>query len=234
MLLPWVLGLWYTIRNWRDAKFALLLSLQAGVIISSPFIAIDGYNRVFASTTALDAIFVALGIVVLSSYFRQDTLQYIPNSVQTWQQSRALIATALTAMLLPVILPAAYRTEDQPTGLTPPQCPQGLEAVIVQPGRSSLVLPLVNAGDETIFPLSVRADYFGTRFSSHVQRKSELRQPAGAKWVWGTRLDSEKAGKSVYFKWSGKELIAGKNVVFCLKPSTDPGKFIANAVILLD
>lgn len=135
-------------------------------------------------------------------------------------------------MLLPVFLPVAYRTAEQPPGLTPPRCPEGLETVIVRPGRSSLVLQLVEAGDETIFPVSVRADHFGTRFSSHVQRKNELRQPAGTKWVWGTRLDSAGAGKTVFFKWSGKELTLGKDLGFCLRPSTEPGKFFYTATKL--
>ena len=217
LLLPWAIGLYYTIRNWKDPSFALLLSLQAGIIVSSPFIAIDGYNRVFASTTALDAIFVAFGIMVLSNYFTRSAQPSIPDKCVTWGQSKTLTATALTAMLLPVFLPAMYRTTDQRTGLSPPRCPEGLEAVIVRPGRSSLVLPLVDAGKETIFPVSVRADHFGTRFSSHVQRKNKLRQPAGTMWVWGTRLDANGLGQNIYFKWSGRKIESGRYTGFCLE-----------------
>ncbi len=230
LLLPWSLGLWYAIRNWRDPRYALLLWLQAGIVASSPFIAIDGYNRVFASTTGMDATFVALGIFVLTNQCAKHSsapAEVGSTSVSTLQKTVSLAATGLAAMFVPVLIPIAYRTATPPAAIAAPTCPTGQEGVVVRPGRSAIVLPLVNPGEESIYPLSVRADHFGSRFDRFVVRKEELRQPAGTQFIWGTRLDAESAGVEVYFRWSRNELTKDVAKGLCLE--REPRKTIATA-----
>ncbi|MEM8970648.1 MAG: hypothetical protein AAGD43_01110, partial [Pseudomonadota bacterium] len=212
-------------------RFAMLLWLQAGIIASSPFIAIDGYNRVFASTTGLDAVFVALGILVLTNYFTKPATEQVAamHSVSSAAASPTVpvAAIGLAAMFVPVLLPIAYRTAAPLAAIAAPNCPAGQTAVVVRPGRSALVLPLVKSGEGTIYPLSVGADHFGTRFDRFVAKKEELRQPAGTKLIWGTRLDAGGAGNEIYFKWSGGKLAPGEMRGFCLERA--PGAVIATA-----
>lgn len=233
LLLPWALGLWYAIRNYRNPRFAMLLWLQAGVVASSPFIAIDGYNRVFASTTGLDAVFVALGLLVLTNYFTKlGPVWAVEREASMPEQAQLtlLVVVGATAMLLPVLMPIVYRTATVTASITAPSCPSGQEDIVVQLGRSALVLPLVEPGEETLFPVSVRADNFGARLDRFVVRKEELRQPAGTKLIWGTRLDDKGAGNEIYFKWSGEGLAPGEVKSFCLERV--PGAVIATATKL--
>ncbi len=227
-LLPWIIGVWAALKQWRQPRYALLLSLQAGIIISSPFIAIDGQNRVFAATVAVDALFVALGIVWISNRLTSKTqLKTKTSTIQAPVISLVAYAGVL-ALLLPVAMLAAIYPNALFAGHTPPSCERGQEAIVVRPGRSTLVLPLVKAGEETLYPIQVRADRFEARFHKTVHSKEELRLPPGQTLVWGTRLDKGLAGKPIYFIWSGELPHVGQLVGFCIaRPG--PGKRIGTA-----
>jgi hypothetical protein len=231
-LVPWVLGVWFTIKRWREPRYAFLLALQAGIIVSSPFIAIDGQNRVFASTVALDALFVAIGVMWISNRLASKK-NVAPDRVpETDYRIGMLAGIGLAVLFIPPAMLAAVRPNVEPSGYQPPHCEPGLKAVVVHPGRSTLVLPLVKAGEETLFPLRVRGDHFRERFHKSVQRQPELSFPTGTSVVLGYRLDSGSIGQAVLFSWSGKPPVPGQLVGFCVRPPEDPHDYFGTATAM--
>lgn len=228
LLLLWLPGIWMALKQWRQPRYALLLFLQAGLIVSAPFIAIDGQNRVFAATVPVDALFVALGIMWLSKRLASNTQANSQTSQFYELRFGVLAGVSVVALILPVAMLAAIRPNALFTAYTPPSCTQGLEAVVVRVNRSTLVLPLVKAGEETLFPLRVRADHFGSRFHKWVHSKEELRLPAGHNLVWATRLEEGKVGHPIYFSWAEELPPAGALVDFCVRQA-GPGKRIGTA-----
>ena len=90
-------------------------------------------------------------------------------------------------------------------------------------------MPQVKAGEESSFPLRVRADHFGERFDRWVVKQDELRVGAGNSLLWATRLDSGAPGAALYFKWAGAVPAAGDLTGFCIDPGHKPGGFLMTA-----
>ena len=111
LLIAWVLGVWFALQRWRQSRYALLLWLQGGMLVSAPFIVFDGYSRVYAPTVGVDAAFVALGMAWLARWLTnggavalaEDTSNRMTLSL------RHSIALAILALLGPVIaLPSVH------------------------------------------------------------------------------------------------------------------------------
>jgi hypothetical protein len=215
-LVPWALGVWYALQKWRQPRYALLLWMQAGILVSSPFIIVDETNRIFAASIGVDALFVGLGFLWLCDRLASRTRAINQNSTANQHGIPLMVGIGMAALLLPVALFAAIRPNATLAGYKPPVCESGLEAIVVRPGRSTLILPLVKPGEETIYPLSLRADQFGSRLR-RVHSKNEFRLPAGHALVWGTRLEEGSVGKTIYFSWSGELPSAGTIVGFCVR-----------------
>ena len=236
LMLPWFLGVWYALQRWREPRYAMLIWMQAGVLVSAPFLVIDGYNRVFASTIALDAIFVALGFVwlgerlAISSEKTEASSRHRASENGALLTGSALAALGTAALMVPVLLPLAYRGAPLEVALRAPDCPAGQESVTVRPGRGTLALPLVEAGKERVWPLAVRSDHFAGRFDRWVVKREALGQPAGTQLFWGTRIDGEKAGRGIYIKWGGEVPVAGDLVRFCVDGKARLSGFLMSAV----
>lgn len=229
LLILWVIGIWETLKQWRQSQYALLLFLQAGLIISAPFIAIDGQNRIFSSTVAIDGLFVALGMMWIFKRLAAKA-QTTPKTYEFHETSfGALAGVSAMALILPVAMLAAIRPSDSFAGHTPPNCEQGLEAIVVRINRGTLVLPQVEKGDESLYPLRVRADHFGSRFHRWVHSKENLRLPAGHSFLWATQLEEGHVGQPIYFSWSGELPTAGTITGFCVKRHVAPRKRIGTA-----
>lgn len=227
LLLPlWIAGLWAAVRRWREPRYAMLIALQAGIVASSPFISIDGQNRVFASTSAADALFVAMGMYWVGA-------RLVPGAAagpaygERQAGGFALLAGA-AALVLPLALFAAIKPAQPLPGYAPPSCEAGQEAIVAYPARGTLVLPLVEAGEKSIFPLRVRAAHFRTRFHRWVHAKEELALPAGTSLVWAIRLDRGSVGMPLYFTWSGEIPPAGRPSGFCVE-ARRPGRYLGTA-----
>jgi hypothetical protein len=232
LLLLWIPGIWMALKQWRQPRSALLLFLQTGLIVSAPFIAIDGQNRVFAGTVAVDALFVALGLMWVSKRFISRTREEPRTSELHGPRIEMLAGAGMMALILPVAMLAAIRPNSSFTAHSAPKCAPSLEAVVVHLNRSTLVLSLVEAGQDTLFPLRVRADHFGSRFHKWVYSKEELRLPAGHALIWATRLEEGFVGKRIYFSWPGELPSSGTIVGFCVQRPLTPGKRIGTATAI--
>lgn len=223
LLVPlWLLGLWIAVRHWREAHSALLLWLQGGVLLSSPFITFDGGNRIYAATMGVDAALVGLGVTWLSGHMAA-RFGSGPSRLSAAGQGHGLMAAALCALLLPGALLVAIRAGAAPVIYPAPNCGP-LEPVVVRPGRSTLALPLVAPGEAGLYPLRVRADHFAARMDKSVHNANELRQPAGTTLVWGYRLDAAAPGAAIRFRWNGSRLPVGDVVGFCVQPPAPGSK----------
>ena len=229
LLVPWALGVWASLWRWREPPCALLLMVQAGIILSSPFLIYDAHSRAFASTVAVDALFVALGMVWIGDRLapRNSSRTQVPAEGSGLGFA---VYAGLAALLVPLALFAIARPVQAPEGFTPPACGPGEEAVVIVPGSATLVLPLVAQGESSLFPLSVRADHFSSRLHRWVHAKDELRLPAGSNLVYGARLDNGSLGQQTLFVWKGEMPARGKPVGFCVKKGQDLGTFIGRAV----
>ncbi len=228
LLMPWIFGVWRAVRNWREPRYALLLWMQAGILISSPFIIVDESNRTFAASMGVDALFVGLGFLSICDRFASWAGAIPQNNTANEQDITLLAGLGMAALFLPVALFAAIHPNTTLAGYKPPVCEPGFEAIVVRPGRGTPVLPLVRTGEESLYPLSVRADHFGSRFHRRVHSKEELRLPAGHALVWATRLEEGSVGQPIYFSWSGELPPAGSLVGFCVK-RPGPGKRVGTA-----
>ena len=229
LLVPWILGVWFAIKRWRYPRYALLLALQAGILISSPFIIVDETNRLFAATMGVDALFVGLGMMWISTRFTSKRQEKSETFVIQEPRVGVLAGVAAMALILPVAMLAIIRPNESFAGHTPPSCEPGLEAVVVRPGPGTLVLPLVKAGEETLYPLRVRADHVAARFHRRARKNHQLTFPPGTTLYWGTRLEEGSVGQRIYFSWSGELPPAGRTVGFCINRPAGSGRKIGTA-----
>lgn len=217
LLIPWMLGAWYALKRWREPAYSMLLAIEAGIIISSPFLIYDGHNRAFASTVAVDAAFVALGMVWIGERLKVIATDTKPVSVSR-RGNRGLVAAGVTALFMPVVLFAAIKPASPPVALSPPQCEAGQKSVTLKLSQGTLMLPLVAPGEERLFPLAVRADHFGARFHQWVHAKEELGGKAGTTLVWGLRLEQGSRAALTYFRWKGAIRPESGGMGFCVNP----------------
>ena len=217
----WMAGVWFAVKRWREPRYALLLWLQAGILVSSPFITFDGGNRVYAATVPLDALFVGLGVIWTSTHMEskpEATIKHIASVME----SAALALVGIAIVLVPISTQIAIRLGNAKMVYVPPICENGLDSVIIRPGRSTLQLPLVSPGEETVFPLRVRANHLAKRLHKTVHNAFEFHHEPGTTLVWGVHLDSHKFGEQVFFLWKGEELTAGNVVGLCIRRPEDP------------
>jgi hypothetical protein len=93
------------------------------------------------------------------------------------------------------------------------------------------MLPLVAAGEDTVFPLRVRADHLAQRLHKTVHNAFEFHRDSGTTLVWGVRLDAGKFGRQTFFVWKKSKLTAGEVVGFCvMRPEAGSGRNIGTAV----
>jgi len=216
LLIPWICGVWHTLKRWRELPYSLLLAIEAGIIVSSPFLIYDAHNRAFASTIAVDALFVALGLVWICK--RLGTLA-VENKRCDLRPANAsgLAAIGLIALALPVAMFAAIRPTSAPVSLKTPECEIGQKAVALKLSQGTLLLPLVAAGREQLYPLAVRADHFGERFHRWVHAKQELAVKPGTTLVWGLRMEAGARAALSYFSWKGPLPANSDSLHFCVK-----------------
>ena len=226
----WLAGVWFAVRRWRDPRYALLLWLQAGILASSPFITFDGGNRVYAATIPVDALFVGLGVMLAGAHIAPMSTAVLERGASA-KASVLFLALSIAMVLVPIGALIAIRLNSEKVQYSKPVCTNGLEPVVVRPGRSTLVLPLVTPGEETVFPLRVRADYLAQRLHKSVHHAFEFIREAGTVLVWGIQLDTAQFGRRIMFVWKGSELPAGEAVGFCVKlPKAGSGRNIGTAV----
>ena len=226
--LPWVFGVFTAIQRWREPRYSLLLWLQAGVLVSSPFVIFDGGSRIFAATVALDALFVGLGVMRIFALAPRMARAATARSESMPAGWRTVTAFGALCLALPVAILFLLHAGAPALAYAPPNCENGLIPVVVQPGASTLSLPLVEPGAESIYPLRVRADRFAANMDKTVHSKNELRRAPGTTLLWGIRLDEGQLGASIQFVWPGGDLPPGQPVGFCVEPS-GPGKRIGTA-----
>lgn len=226
----WLAGIWYAAIQWRDPRYALLFWLQIGILASSPFITFDGGNRIYAATMPIDALFVGMGVMWISAHLQPMFTAGIEHQVRT-KGSVALALAGIAMILVPMAALVAIRLGSAKVLYSQPVCASGLEGVVVRPGRSSLVLPLVATGEETVFPLRVLADHLDQRLHKTVHNAFEFSHEPGTTFVWGIRLDAGKFGQQIFFVWKGTELTAGEAIGFCVKrPESGSGRNLGVAM----
>lgn len=225
----WAAGVWIAAARWREKRYALLLWLQVGILISSPFITFDGGNRVYAATMPLDALFVGLGAVWYVQ-LANAAVSIKNKKERSWPLGS--LSIALMSVLLPIVTLIAIRLNTVPVKYASPQCEtEVVTPVVVQPNHGSLALPLVGTGDETLFPLRVNADHLATRYDRHVHNAFEFRRQPGTTIVWGFHVDADQYGQPIKFVWSGDELTSRQAVGVCVtRPDPSSGRNIGNAV----
>jgi len=217
LLIPWICGAWYALRRWRELPYSLLLAIEAGIIVSSPFLIYDAHNRAFASTVAVDALFAGLGLVWI--YERLDVRAKETKSTPLrFTTTKRLAAIGLAALLLPVVMFAVVRPTSAPTALKAPECETGQQAVALNRTQGTLVLPIVAAGGEQLYPLAVRADHFSNPFHLRVQAKDELVSSTGTNLIWGLRLEAGSGAAPIYFRWNGSLPTDVDELPFCVQP----------------
>lgn len=229
-VLLWLAGVWGSLRRWRDRRYALLLWMQLGILLSSPFLSIDGISRVYAATVGVDAVFVGLGMAWVSGRLAKLWETESRHLAEARSALATVIAIAVSVLLLPLAFLIAVRAVAASPSYAAPVCAENLQPVVIRPGRSTLVLPLVAPGNESFFPLRVRADHFAARMDKSVSSPVELRRKAGETLIWGYRLDDLQPGTTVRFAWEGTELPESRAVGFCVKPPEVKGGNIGTAV----
>ena len=229
LLLPlWICGAWFALRRWRELQYSLLLAIIAGIVVSSPFLIYDAHNRAFASTVAVDALLVALGVVWICERLHAPTRGGTSGRHRP-ENARGLAAAGLSALVLPVAMFAAIRPASAPAALKPPECVDGQTAVALRLSQGTLVLPLVASGKEQIYPLAVRADHFGERFHRWVHAKEELTAKTGTTLVWGLRLETGSRAALNYFRMKSAVPHGAEKLNICIQPPA-PGKRIGTGV----
>ncbi len=218
----WLIGLWVAFRRRHEPRFALLLWLQLGIVLSAPFISFDGINRVYAATMGVDAAFVGLGASWLSGHLAGRTEVRRAAVDAAGSAVRVPEVAGISLLLLPLLFVAAARAVAAPSPYPPPACDSGLEPIVVRPGYGTLVLPLVAPGEERLYPLRVRADHFAARMDKSVENQLEFRRAPGTVLVWGTRLDAGQFGQAIRFAWTGDLPPAGQTLGVCVAPP-EPG-----------
>lgn len=214
MMALWLVGVLVAVANRRNSRYAMLLWLQAGILVSSPFLSFFGGNRTFATTMGIDALFVGLGMTWAARGVVAPV--YSGESKALWRP--VLPVAAVLILFLPVASATFAYGSAPASGYREPRCKEGMSGVIIQPYGRSIVLPLVSPGEEQIYPLKVRYDDFAKYTDKSVYSPNHVSLPAGAILYYGVRLDEGAFGATTRFIWWGEELPRGEAVAVCLEP----------------
>ena len=148
--LPTLIGVFWCVRYIKTPKYALLLFVLAGVLLSSTIITEDGGLRVFAATVPFSAAIAAIGINLVNKHSDN-------SSSFNWSGSARLallfgLVLTFAIMLTALMTPLKYVS----AGTENNKCSSGGTAVtIIFPARTAIHLVNNQIGSNSISSFSV-------------------------------------------------------------------------------
>lgn len=203
----WLAGVALCVKHIRNSGFGLLVFMQMGVFVSSPFMTWSSESRVFATTHPLDAAFVAIGLLALGNWAAKRNIFNIAESVLQVRplKSKGLaVGGILVAMffLSPLGLKNSTKFAEQVVS----SCVAGMQTLVFNVTGPSPVLRLVEHKDRSIYPLRSSVQDFPAHMHPQLHLKDDLAKlPPGTALIWGYQLNSQYERSFTPVLWVGGE-----------------------------
>ena len=143
------IGMVWLVWHWNNRLGRLLLLTSLGIWLSSPFLMLDGGERVFAATYPFIAMVPILGIILVIRLMKSDypidslDIQSIDARAENQRVSSLVILGLISVIAIPLVLPIIMievsGTERRAISETFGMCPESKESLLIN-GRNSVLL----------------------------------------------------------------------------------------------
>ncbi len=229
----WYLG-WIPIwQHRREPKYLLIGFGCLGSVLSAPFLAGDGGQRVFAAGLAFDALQISVGLTwVLPIVFQRVTKCHL-DQYNVSPQSRLPDLLFGLLLIFCFVVPYMHRFPvHRNLVIKSPLCAQGSHSVFTKIGYESILMTLTESKAPYVWKGEVNRQDFMEGLPVHAWYTEKLKQFNGRSIILANQInhDGNAFGPTIsYFIFSNEDLsqLSGKTVFMCVSQMSNMNIFSA-------